>query len=556
MNPCSTSRPGRFAFALLLTSACTPSVPAGLPFDAGLRPDRAVDGTSRGGPDPAAGSGGAGGNAQPPMAGAGPGAPSVPPPTAGTGADGPGAPPPLADGGASADGPSPPPPGPPPAPPGGPIPLPLVVTDHFVSRGWFGDGTIAAHFSGGMIIREVPSTTGPCAARPPGARGACLEVRYTPPPGFTPPPVGAFVGVYMLPFLRMAHPEANPPAAIGEPNWGLEPGVPVARGARRVSFFAASPQNGVRVSFRAGTGADNVVLPETTEILTPDWRPISMFLAGGDPGGRLLGGFAWTLKDTGRPAIFYLDGIVWDAEGSDPPPAPAGQRDGARRVVVINQCQETVWVAIGSSMAVPAGGGFQLDAGQTRTLDFPGGLWSGRLWGRTGCQFDGGGNGSCATGDCGGRLGCGVVGGKTPATLAEITFSASPATPDFYDISLVDGYNLPMAMAPLPGSFVRSQGGAFDCLAPTCVSDLNASCPADLRVLAGGRVVGCLSACERFGTDELCCRGAHATPETCAPSSFSRTFKAACPTAYSYAYDDPTSTFTCRGEDYAVWFCP
>jgi hypothetical protein len=37
---------------------------------------------------------------------------------------------------------------------------------------------------------------------------------------------------------------------------------------------------------------------------------------------------------------------------------------------------------------------------------------------------------------------------------------------------------------------------------------------------------------------------------------FSRTFKAACPTAYSYAYDDATSTFTCKGEDYAIWFCP
>jgi hypothetical protein len=538
MNPRSASRPRRFALALLLFSACSSSPPNDRPFDGGSRPDGS--GERDGGPAPSTGSGGSGGGA--------------PPPTGGPATDGPSAPPPRAD--AGADTPAAPPPAPAP-PPGAPVPLPLVVTDHFTSRGWFGDGTISAHFRpGSMVIREVASTTGPCAARPAGARGACLEVTYTPPPGFAPPAAGAFVGVYMLPFLRQSHPEAMPPAAVGDPNWGLEPGLPVASGARRVSLFAASPQNGLRVSFRAGTAQDQVVLPETTEILAPDWRPISMSLAGGDLGGRLLGGFAWTLKDTGRPATFYLDGIVWDGEGSDPPVAPAGQRDGQRKVVVINQCQETVWVAIGSKMAVPAGGGFQLNAGQTRTLDFPGGLWSGRMWGRTGCQFDVAGNGRCATGDCGGRLGCGVVGGKTPATLAEITFSASQATPDFYDISLVDGYNLPMAMAPLPGSFVRSPGGAFDCLAPACESDLNPTCPAELRVQEGGRVVGCLSACERFGTDELCCRGAHDTAETCGPSSFSRAFKAACPTAYSYAYDDPTSTFTCRGEDYAVWFCP
>ena len=76
--------------------------------------------------------------------------------------------------------------------------------------------------------------------------------------------------------------------------------------------------------------------------------------------------------------------------------------------MVINKCQQTVWVGIGSQQPVPEGGGFRLDAGQTRTLTFPGGKWSGRLWGRTGCTFDGAGMGRCDTGDCGGRLGCGA----------------------------------------------------------------------------------------------------------------------------------------------------
>src|SRR5689334_21998223 len=31
-------------------------------------------------------------------------------------------------------------------PPGQPVPLPLVVTDHFPNVGWFGDGAVMAHF--------------------------------------------------------------------------------------------------------------------------------------------------------------------------------------------------------------------------------------------------------------------------------------------------------------------------------------------------------------------------------------------------------------------------
>ncbi|MGI4329182.1 thaumatin family protein, partial [Klebsiella pneumoniae] len=46
------------------------------------------------------------------------------------------------------------------------------------------------------------------------------------------------------------------------------------------------------------------------------------------------------------------------------------------------------------------------------------------------------------------------------------------------------------------------------------------------------------------------------TPDTCKPSSYSELFKSACPHAYSYAYDDKTSTFTCAGADYHITFCP
>jgi hypothetical protein len=441
--------------------------------------------------------------------------------------------------------------------PAGPVPLPLVVTDHFAGRGWFGDGTVAKFFTpGSMMIQEVAGAAGLCGSRPPGAKGKCLRITYTPPAGLAAPPMGAFVGVYMLGVLAMPHPETVPPARPGEPNWGQEPGIPVMPGAKQVSFYAAGEQANLRVSFRAGTDRDALALPERTEILTPGWTKYVMPLAGGEIGPGLLGGFAWTIKDTTRPAVFYLDDIVWEADGPAGLVAPAGKRDGVRRVLFINQCKEPVWVGINSQMGVPEGGGFRLDPAQQHDVTVPGGLWSGRFWGRTGCQFDASGVGRCETGDCGGRLGC-TGGGKTPATLAEITFSAGPPNPDFYDISMVDGYNLPLAIAPLAGSFVKTPGAAYDCLTPSCVSDLNATCPADLRLPGpGGKTVGCFSACEKYGTDQFCCRGAFGTAQTCPPFDASRTFKAACPTAYSYAYDDATSTFTCKGEDYVIWFCP
>ncbi|KAG5011417.1 hypothetical protein JHK86_023678 [Glycine max] len=60
---------------------------------------------------------------------------------------------------------------------------------------------------------------------------------------------------------------------------------------------------------------------------------------------------------------------------------------------------------------------------------------------RHGCIFDSSGSGTCITGDCGGKLKCDGVGGAPPASLAEFTLDSQEG--DFYDVSLVDGYNLP-----------------------------------------------------------------------------------------------------------------
>lgn len=52
--------------------------------------------------------------------------------------------------------------------------------------------------------------------------------------------------------------------------------------------------------------------------------------------------------------------------------------------------------------------------------------------------------------------------------------------------------------------------------------------------------------------------GAHNVPETCRssdwPKDYPKFFKDQCPQAYSYAYDDKKSTFTCKANHYRIQF--
>ncbi|URE04854.1 thaumatin-like protein [Musa troglodytarum] len=227
----------------------------------------------------------------------------------------------------------------------------------------------------------------------------------------------------------------------------------------------------------------------------------------------------------------------------------------AATFTITNNCDYTVWPGVLSSAGTVALSttGFQLQKGESRSLDAPA-AWSGRFWGRTRCATDSSGRFSCGTGDCGsGGVECSGGGAAPPATLAEFTLDGSGGM-DFYDVSLVDGYNLPMLVVPQGGS-----GGS--CSSTGCLVDLNGLCPSDLKVVlstsdGGSESVACKSACEAFGSPQYCCSGDFGNPNTCKPSSYSRFFKNACPRAYSYAYDDATSTFTCASANYLISFCP
>ncbi|XP_061373303.1 thaumatin-like protein 1b [Gastrolobium bilobum] len=220
---------------------------------------------------------------------------------------------------------------------------------------------------------------------------------------------------------------------------------------------------------------------------------------------------------------------------------------------LVNKCDYTVWPGILSNAGVAplSTTGFALQTGESKAITTPT-SWGGRFWGRTLCTQDTTGKFSCATGDCGsGKIECAGSGATPPATLAEFTLDGSGGL-DFFDVSLVDGYNLPMLVVP--------QGGSGDnCTSTGCVEDLNGACPSELKVASvdGKQSVACKSACEAFGSPQYCCSGAYGSPNSCKPSAYSQIFKNACPRAYSYAYDDKTSTFTCgSAADYTITFCP
>ncbi|KAF5442622.1 hypothetical protein F2P56_035262 [Juglans regia] len=223
----------------------------------------------------------------------------------------------------------------------------------------------------------------------------------------------------------------------------------------------------------------------------------------------------------------------------------------ASTFTITNNCPYTIWpgTLAGSGTPQLTMTGFQLNSSQSVSIPSTPG-WSGRIWARTGCKFDELGAGKCQTGDCGGRLECDGSGAAPPASLFEITLGTGNGK-DFYDVSIVDGYNLPLVATP--------SGVYGACNATGCASNINMGCPKELQVAGGaeeGGVVACKSACEAFRMDQYCCSGEFANPTTCQPSFYSAIFKRACPRAYSYAFDDGTSTFTCKADEYAIIFCP
>ncbi len=113
-------------------------------------------------------------------------------------------------------------------------------------------------------------------------------------------------------------------------------------------------------------------------------------------------------------------------------------------------------------------------------------------------------------------------------SLAEFSFNTDWHRLDFYNVSLVDGYNLPIDIAPI--------GTA--CNATGCNVDLNPGCPESQRIYKDGWVI----ACSKFGDRD--------TPWNPAAQYFAN----ACSDVYSWSKDD-SKVEGCDGQDYVVTFC-
>lgn len=284
-------------------------------------------------------------------------------------------------------------------------------------------------------------------------------------------------------------------------------------------------------------------------------------------------------------------------------------------LVMTNWCADDVYPALLTQNGDgPTENGFLLQSGENQTI-YVRDDWQGRIWGRTNCSFDdsgqaqGGSGSACSTGDCGGALSCEIA-GAAPATLAEFTLHGG-MDQCYYDISLVDGYNLPMAIVLIPNGNSELEQMSASKTNPSCVAsvgdlapqsfnlyrngqqylgtssndplpfdtdvtseDVADWCPWDLQVNAptapgngiypypDGNIERplfnpCLSACAKYNEDKYCCIGSYNGPSQCGHNYYSTSAKTVCPDAYSYAYDDQTSTFIIpEGGGFEIIFCP
>ncbi len=177
---------------------------------------------------------------------------------------------------------------------------------------------------------------------------------------------------------------------------------------------------------------------------------------------------------------------------------------GVRHITLINQCDHSVWFGfsggstgtrcetnndcVTGSSCIQTGNvkncfwdnpkpdnGYELSkSGGKTTVIIPeydtnktDKVWSGAIAGRTGCE-----NGSCETAACSkDAAGCEASRGfSQPATQAEFTLSRSA---DFYDVEVINGFNIPVSMAPtIPGG---TSDNPYQCGSPGAVKNTTTS---------------------------------------------------------------------------------
>ncbi|KAI8096020.1 thaumatin, partial [Thamnidium elegans] len=210
-------------------------------------------------------------------------------------------------------------------------------------------------------------------------------------------------------------------------------------------------------------------------------------------------------------------------------------RETTTLVKIINKCKKPIQLyQLGNQQSQSS---FDIvNVGGTQSYRFNG-PWSGRFWARHE--------------ECWQSSTCQGASTTAPASLVEFTFLSADGN-DFYDISFVDGYNLPVSIEPAEQSSKVGKG-YYWCRKPACRNV--PTCPQELKVWIGGVYSACQSACSKFGNQAYCCAGLFDTPEKCGINKYAQLIKDECPDAYSFAYDDEKSLYQCQASVYTVTWC-
>ncbi len=176
--------------------------------------------------------------------------------------------------------------------------LPFFVSDQFIPSGFMNDPT-------GITVSTGANGSASCATRAPGAGGDCYVISWA-------STGAAWAGVYWQ------YPSQN---------WGTEPGLVIAPGAKQVSFYAMGAVGGEQLTFKSGginepisaaNGAygDTFAVASPVVTLTTTWTQYTISLQGASYSEGVLGAFVWVASEVGdggnENIKFYLDDLTWE----------------------------------------------------------------------------------------------------------------------------------------------------------------------------------------------------------------------------------------------------
>jgi hypothetical protein len=202
------------------------------------------------------------------------------------------------------------------------------------------------------------------------------------------------------------------------------------------------------------------------------------------------------------------------------PPVQPPTSTTPRFLQVTNRLVTPLWIgttsgATPNNPSLPQIGPLGTNESYTYVLSSLG--WNGRLFFKTNCDAQG--------------THCTI--GQQANSLVEFNIPGATTDTTWYDISLVDGYTLPLTLAPTDTRCVVAQ----------CGLSLS-NCPSGLLIPG----IACLSPCSKTHNETDCC--GNLTPQQCSQGPIIHTpyvqqIHQSCPTVYAYSYDDANGLHTC-----------